>query len=609
MARIVSGCAACLLLAGLAIAPFAVAAPQRIFFTEYQYQNPKIKGMDLAGGGLGELFAPPASEWLPVGCDYDAASGKIYWTHGSTPGTIRRANLDGSGMELLVSGLKLPRGLTLDPVNGKVYWVQAPPAGNALGLLKRANLNGTGIETVYADEPYDPVYSYVGKPAVDPVNGYVYFCARGEIRRMPIDLAGPYQTVVRGVTTVAAIALDIASGVIYWADGNTNSDYIGRARLDDTEFTVVHDNTPGFFGTSGFFDLKADLEGGRLYWTDEIAKVVRSLALDGTDLRTLYTSPAGLAPTGLTLDTDPLPPVEDCNGNGARDLDDIRGGTSADCNANGIPDECETDPCAAVAYLVDNGSDPSGHRTLSGDPATGFEVFQPFDIAGASSIVAIGLDGWTTTYHPAGFSATLFPDDGSGAFPDEGSPIASANCQYRFSGNTVVWVAAPLAADVESGRYWIRLTANDPTYAGGANYGLTGPPSFSRKISNGQIYHSSRSIALRLRAIDPAHVSEPDGGALRAFAPAPNPATGAVAIRVATDSPGAVTCSIVDAAGRLVRTVEAPADRSRERIVEWDGRDAHGARVIPGVYFARIRLMLPGGEVEAIPSTPILMAR
>lgn len=239
----------------------AHAAPTRIFLTEYQYNNPKIKGMSLDGTNPQELFSIPASEWLPVGCDYDDAAGKIYWTHGSSPGTIRRANLDGTQMELLVNGLKYPRGIAVDAVHGKIYWVQSPPAGNATGLLKRANLDGTVVETVYAENPYDPTYSFVSKPTVDPTNGYVYFSAGGAIRRVRLDGTGAVQTVVRGVTTVAAIALDVDAGRVYFADANTNSDYIGLANLDDSGFTVLHDNTPGVFTTSGLFDMKIELEG------------------------------------------------------------------------------------------------------------------------------------------------------------------------------------------------------------------------------------------------------------------------------------------------------------------------------------------------------------
>lgn len=47
----------------------------------------------------------------------------------------------------------------------------------------------------------------------------------------------------------------------------------------------------------------------------------------------------------------------DCNGNGVSDARDIAGGTSADCNENGIPDECDADcdedglpdPCEILA--------------------------------------------------------------------------------------------------------------------------------------------------------------------------------------------------------------------------------------------------------------------
>lgn len=560
----------------------ALAAPTRVFFTEYQYNNPKIKGMELDGSNSSELFALPPSEWLPVGCDYDEAGAKVYWTHGSTPGTIRRANLDGSEMQLLVSGLKLPRGIAVDPVHGKIYWVQAPPAGNALGLLKRANLDGTSIETVYSDDPYDPTLSYVGKPTVDPVNGYVYFCARGEIRRARLDLTGSVETVVRGVTTVAAIALDTKAGHIYFADANTNSDYIGRARFDDSEFTMIYDNTPGFFGTSGLFDMKLDLEGGRVYWTDELAHTVRRAGLDGLDMETLYTSPAGLTPTGMTLDTDPQQAIQDCNGNGTRDLDDVAGGSSADCNGNGIPDECESAPCVPIEYLVDNGSDPSGHRTLSGNPANGFEVFQPIDLSGPARIASIGLDGWTTTYHPAGFTATLFPDDGTGAFPDEGAPIASAVFQWRFSNNTIVWVDRAIDADLPAGRSWVRLTAADPAFAGAACYGLSGPPSFSRRLSDGQIYYSSRSIALRLQGMDPAGAPEtpPAAGVLSSVWP--NPTRGPASIRWEARI-GAIAMTIHDAAGRRVR--DLGPESLGPGLAVWDGKDDEGRQAPPGIYF------------------------
>jgi hypothetical protein len=589
----------------------AGAAPDKVYFTEYKFNDPKIRSINLDGTGMQELFTPPPAEWLPVGCDYDAVAGKIYWSQGNTPGTIRRANLDGSAMQLLLTGLKIPRGMSVDAVHGKMYWVESPPAGNATGLLRRANLDGTSVETVYADTPYDPVLSYVGKPTVDPANGYVYFCARGEIRRARLDGTGTVQTVVRGVTTVAAIALDAANDRIYFADANTNSDYIGRARLDDTDFSVLYDNTPGFAGTSGLFDLKADLEGGRLYWTDELAKTVRRAHIDGSGMETIYTAAADLAPTALTLNTDPLQPIQDCNGNSIRDLDDLDDGTSQDCNANGIPDECESDPCVPVTYAVDNGSDPSGHRTVSGDPSTGFEVFQPFDLAEPLTVTEIGLDGWTILYHPAGFTATIFPDDGTGVFPDEDQPFGSAAFQWRFSPNTIVWVYRPVQATLQAGRWWVRLTANSTTYAGAACYGTGGPTSLSRRLSNGQIVYASRSIALRIRGLDPAAVEEvaADGYGTRVYPPEPNPARGAVRIRFDAGAESGMECDILDPGGRIVRSLETPVRDGRTSVFVWDGRFGDGRNAPSGVYFALVKFRDPKGAPSSLRSGPLIFHR
>jgi hypothetical protein len=570
----------------------------RLYLGEYQYNNPKLKGMNLDGTGVAELFSPPASDWLLVGCGSDLQAGKIYWTHGSTPGTIRRANLDGTDGQLLVSGLKLPRGVSLDLAHGKMYWTQAPPQGNANGLIMRANLDGSGLETFYTLTPYDPVYSYVGKPAVDPVNGYVYFGAAQQIRRARIDGSGPVQVLAGGFNTPIAVALDSAHGQIYFLDANTNSDVLGRVGLDDTGFTVIADLSPGVNQSSGLFDLRLDLSAGKAYFTDEIAKKVRRCNLDGSALEEIYTSPASLAPTGICFDQQPDQPILDCNGNGVRDLDDIDSGVSQDCNGNGVPDECENRPCAAREFLVDNGSNPVPNgRALSGDSQTGYEIFQPFDFASIPGVDAvlsrIGIDGWTVNYDPAGFRATLFPDDGSGTFPDESAPIMTADFQLRFSPDSVAWVDEPFPVILGGGRYWVRLTANDPDYDASVNVGLRGEPSLSRRNSDGGIVHSTASIALRLEYAPAASVGAPPvspAGTLIAFGPAvPNPAPRGRPLRIpcSLTSPALVSAAVYDAAGRRVRVLSRASMPAGLRWIEWRATDDRDGPVAAGVYFVR----------------------
>src|SRR5205823_6566279 len=82
-----------------------------------------------------------------------AGADAIYWTENDLfqplgRGQILRANLDGTGKELLVSGLKPDPGvgLALDVQGGKMYWVSADTSNP--GDIRRANLDGSGQEVL-----------------------------------------------------------------------------------------------------------------------------------------------------------------------------------------------------------------------------------------------------------------------------------------------------------------------------------------------------------------------------------------------------------------------------------------------------------------------------
>ena len=62
----------------------------------------------------------------------------MYWTNWEDTGKIQRANLDGSGVEdLVTSGLDIPRGIALDLAGGKMYWTDW-----GTEKIQRANLDG-----------------------------------------------------------------------------------------------------------------------------------------------------------------------------------------------------------------------------------------------------------------------------------------------------------------------------------------------------------------------------------------------------------------------------------------------------------------------------------
>src|SRR6185436_1466174 len=97
-----------------AAAPAALAQTQ-LFFTEYQFNNPKIRGVRLDGTNLHELFTIPTSEWLPVGLAYDPPSDKLYWVDSAAPTNVLTAKTDGSQyLSLLNAPGTSARGPSLD---------------------------------------------------------------------------------------------------------------------------------------------------------------------------------------------------------------------------------------------------------------------------------------------------------------------------------------------------------------------------------------------------------------------------------------------------------------------------------------------------------------
>ena len=580
---------ALLLFAGSAL------AQDRLFLTEYKFEDPALLAMDLDGGNPADLFSPgqeiPAADWLTVGLALDEGAGKIYWNHGSTPGRIRRANLDGSGQELLVSGLRNSRGLAVDTVRGKMYWAASPPSGSAGGLIQRANLDGSGLETVYLDPDYDPVSSKIGRPRVDAINGWVYFASNDRILRSNLD-GPPFVTfqVVTGVSTARAVALDVAQERIYWIGADTIEDVVCRARLDNTGFEVVYDLSPDTGGSNGLSDLVLDLAGGSYLICDDLRDEVLRGALDGSSLLSVYTAATGWSPSAMTLDAEVPQALADCNGNGTPDAEDVLGGASEDCNANGIPDECEDDPCAPVAYLLDQSDNPtSPSLQLGGAPQNqSWMIFQPIDVPeGGWEVGEIRLSGVTWTYRPEGFTATLLPDTG-GDYPDESQPIASGSAFFRFG---MEWVSVTIAASLPQGRHWLRLVANDDNhYLATVSTVASGPPAMSRS-GLGNDFPGRPPVALRiLGSEDLTAAADFDLRrelSLRLLTRSPSART--TAMEFVLGRTADTSLAIFDVRGRRVKTLRSGRLQAGAYRAEWDGDDAAGERVAAGVYLARLQ--------------------
>ena len=120
----------------------AGTAVSRIYWTDPVAG--KIQRANLDGSGIQDLLTRLK---LPFAIALDMAGGKIYWTDwggDSAAGLIQRANLDGSNIQDLVTGLKRPFAIALDRAGGKIYWTGEDTRDT--GLIQRANFDGSGIQ-------------------------------------------------------------------------------------------------------------------------------------------------------------------------------------------------------------------------------------------------------------------------------------------------------------------------------------------------------------------------------------------------------------------------------------------------------------------------------
>jgi hypothetical protein len=136
---------------------------------------------------------------------------------GTGAGDIQRANLDGSGQEVLVRDLVQPIGVALDVARVQMYW-----ADYGSGDIRRANLDGTGQEILITGlgnpsgialdlgAPGTAVFYAIAAPASVP---------SGTSFDLTITAVDPYGTIdVNYQSTVTFSTSDTDPGIVLPAD-------------------------------------------------------------------------------------------------------------------------------------------------------------------------------------------------------------------------------------------------------------------------------------------------------------------------------------------------------------------------------------------------------
>ena len=241
----------------------------------------------------------------PITSSAQDASVYMYWTDtawvGSGTPKIQRANLDGSNVQDLVTGVGFPIGIAVDLAGGKMYWtdksVNVHSDPHATNRILRANLNGTGIETlVITRSTPQSTHSYFNI-VLDTAAGKMYWTVSGaanagrKIQRANLDGTN-VEDLVTEVIGPESIALDLPRGKMYWTDRGAGK--IQRANLNGTNVEDI------VLDLSGPHSLALDLSHNKIYWTDTVVGKIRRANLDGSNIEDIATSTN--FPTGITLD-------------------------------------------------------------------------------------------------------------------------------------------------------------------------------------------------------------------------------------------------------------------------------------------------------------------
>ena len=314
-------------------------------------QRPPMYWVDADVGALQSLTGPNVTRLVPTvqnanSVAVDMADGKIYWTEqtSSRTGRIRRANLNGTNVQLVKNLTSVPRGLALDTSNNKLYLT------NAWGKVQRMNRDGTGFQPDLIRDLNSP-----RAVAVDAAGGKVYWAEESRIRRA--NLNGTNVQLVREFTsTVHALAIDAHNNKLYLANSVGK---VQRLNLDGTGFQpdlIVNLNSPR--------GVAVDAAGGKVYWTENGR--IRRANLNGTNVQNVATglgSPVSIvlssAPVEVRISQSQRPPIYWHTGAGALQrltAAEVEGIAPAAQNTTGIA----VDARAGKVYWAERTSNRTG---------------------------------------------------------------------------------------------------------------------------------------------------------------------------------------------------------------------------------------------------------
>ena len=260
-------------------------------------QRPPMYWIDAEAGTFHRLVGDAAENFLPrvknaTSLVLEPKGRKMYWTEdtGGDTGAVKRANVDGSNVQLLTTLQSVPTSIAVHAANGKLYWT------NSRGRIQQANLNGQHIQNLI-ENLKDP-----GNITVDTIGGKIYW-TEGKKRIRRANLNGTsIQNIANDLESIGGLA--VSGNKIYWTEiTGANSGKLRRANLNGSDFGTLAklQHAPCC--------IAVDPVGSKLYWTDADGNI-RCSNLNGQNVQNVASSLASAIALVLgSVRNNPAAPV------------------------------------------------------------------------------------------------------------------------------------------------------------------------------------------------------------------------------------------------------------------------------------------------------------
>ena len=205
------------------------------------------------------------------GLALDLINNKLYFSdYGSGKVIIRRCNLDGTGMEVIVTSPNSnlnTYNLTISTTIQKLYWTEST-ISNTNSIIMRCNLDGTNVETVKTTTSFIPGLT------IDEKNQRLYLA--------------------------------------YWTDN----------KVMTTDMTCSTTPTLVFGSSNGTFQMAVSNVDDKLYFGEMTTNKIRSCNLDGSSPQDIVSGLSG-RPMALSIPTVPPAPTINANETYTFELNDF----------------------------------------------------------------------------------------------------------------------------------------------------------------------------------------------------------------------------------------------------------------------------------------------